>query len=75
MNVALKNVGKVAMAALLGSFLWAGCASTPNQPAEQPNGVVETTVDLNDVGPQSPSQYSTGLYDPYSSEWSIESIE
>jgi hypothetical protein len=74
-NVTLKNVGKLALGALLGSFLWAGCASTPNQSAEQPTGTGETTVDLNEVGPASPAQYSTGLYDPYQSEWSIESIE
>ena len=71
-NVA-SNIGKVTLAALLGSFLWAGCASNPNQPAEQPG--LETTVDLNRAGPSIAPQFSTGLYDPYQSEWSIESIE
>ncbi|HEX4119018.1 MAG TPA: hypothetical protein VH619_00220 [Verrucomicrobiae bacterium] len=68
-----KNIGKLALAALLGSFLWAGCASTPNQPAEQPG--LETTVDLNEIGPSVTPQFSTGLYDPFQSEWSVESIE
>jgi hypothetical protein len=73
MNTTLK-LGKLTLAAVLGSLLWAGCASTANeQTAEQPG--VEQTVDVGRTGPQTNPAYSSGLYDPYQSEWSVESIE
>jgi len=73
MNTTLK-LGKLTLAALLGSLLWVGCASTANeQTAEQPG--VEQTVDVGRTGPQTRPEYSTGLYDPFQSEWSVKSIE
>jgi hypothetical protein len=73
MNTTLK-LGKLTLAALLGSLLWAGCASTANDQTAETQGV-EQTVDVGRVGPQTNPERSTGLYDPFQSEWSVESIE
>jgi hypothetical protein len=72
MNTTLK-IGKLTFAAILGSLLWAGCASTPNQPAEQ--GGLETTIDPHTIGPDTTPQYRHDLYSPFQSGWTVENIE
>jgi hypothetical protein len=67
------KVGKLTLAALLGSLIWAGCASTQVQTADQP--ALETTVDLTKTGPDTRPQDNVDLYSPYQSGWTIRDIE
>jgi hypothetical protein len=70
----ITKVGKLVLSAALGSLLWAGCASTPAQPPEQPG--LETTVDPLTTGPNTQPQYSPNYgFAPYQAGWTVESIE
>jgi hypothetical protein len=60
------------VAALLGSFLWTGCASAPIEPAQSG---LETTVDPHSAGPDTQPQYSPDLYSPFQSGWTVRNIE
>jgi hypothetical protein len=67
------QTGKFVIAALLGSILWAGCASTSNTP----NGpkMVESTINLQTTGPDANPQWRTGLYDFNNQNWDVDSIK
>ncbi|HZM03709.1 MAG TPA: hypothetical protein VFC44_11920 [Candidatus Saccharimonadales bacterium] len=69
------QVAKVALAAVVGSLLWAGCASTA--PADM-NGrpVVDNTINLQDTGPDTHPEWRTGIYNyNYQGNWDVTAIE
>jgi hypothetical protein len=67
----IRTIGKLTLVALMGSLIWAGCASDS---APQGNGL-ETTVDLTRIGPDTRPQYRSDLYSPFDSGWVLESVE
>jgi len=68
------NIGKLTLAAVFGSLLWVGCASTPYEPG-QPG--LETTYDTHQAGPDTYPQFNHDMIVgfPYQSGWTVESIE
>ncbi|HUD84151.1 MAG TPA: hypothetical protein VMQ67_11640 [Candidatus Saccharimonadales bacterium] len=70
------NIGKltlVTLATALGTFLWTGCASAPDQPAEQSG--LETTIDASTIGPDTTPQYRHDFFSPFQTGWTVENIE
>jgi hypothetical protein len=71
------KIGKLALVSAVGSLVWAGCASTANEPEAQQSGL-ETTVDPQYLGPQTQPQNTPQdmlFASPYQSSWTVESIE
>lgn len=76
MNTTLK-IGKFALGAVVGSLLWAGCASAPQQQGRP--AMLEQTLDLQNTGPNvRPEWQATG--DQFNNAiniqpWDVEAIQ
>jgi hypothetical protein len=75
----MKNIlktGKFALGVLLGSLLWAGCASNAPQGS---SAQLEQTIDLQNTGPETHPAWTTSA-DPFRdmqnpNAWDVESIQ
>ncbi len=70
------KIGKLTLITVLGSLMWAGCASSPSQSEEQFG--LEKTTDVLVLGPDTQPQYNNNgiLFDsPFQAGWTVEDIE
>jgi hypothetical protein len=69
------QVAKITLAALMGSLLWAGCASTAPTDA-QGRPVVDNNINLQDTGPDTHPEWRTGIYN-YNDQgnWDVQAVE
>lgn len=71
----IQKMGKIALGAVIGSLLWAGCASN-NAPQQRP--LLEQTMDLQNTGPDTHPAWRTDNYDQIDynlQPWDVESIQ